>query len=138
MIKRLSLALTSAVLFTALVAMPAAADPPVESTDSVMFPDVNPCSGLIHQVTIDFEIRLHQHQNRVVVHIGRTGSTDSGYRMDHGVLNAQNNGNVAKQTFSDIWSRDDGSKFKAQGTFVLDLSNNAARVDRFSIRCIQP
>jgi len=138
MIHRLTSAITCTVLFVVILALPAAADRPVESTDSVTFPDINPCSGQVHEVTINFDFRMHQHQDRVVVRIGRTGSTDSGHGMEHGVLNAQNNGNVVTQSFSDVWTRDDGSKFKAKGTFVLNLSSNDVRVDRFSLRCIRP
>lgn len=116
----------------------AAADAPTEFSTSVTFPDINPCSGLTHEVTINAAIRLHEHGSRIVVHGQRTGSTDSGYVMERGVLNLQDNGQTVTQAFSDNWTRDDGSKFKAQGTFVLDLSTNEVRVDRFTLRCIRP
>ena len=138
MSRRILLSLAGVLLAMGAAVTPAAADPPMEFTDSFTFTDVNPCSGLDHEVTIDSEIRLHQHQDRVVVHVRRTGSTDSGYVMEHGVLSFQDNGKVVTQSFSDNWKRADGSKFKAQGTFVLDLSTNTVQVDRFSLRCIKP
>ncbi len=137
MSRRIAFVVASFLLFAGFVASPAAADRPVEFTDSVTFVDTNPCTGLDHEITLNSEVRLHQHDGRIVVHVKRTGNTDTGYVLEHGVLNLQDNGNVVSQAFSDKWTRADGSKFKAKGTFVLDLSTDTVRVDRFSLSCIK-
>lgn len=119
-----------------LGAAPAAADAPVEFSDSVTFTDVNPCSGLPMKVTINNELREHQHPNNFVGHISKTGTTSDGYVMDNGVENFVANRNVVRGAFTDNWRHPDGSKFKAQGMFVFDLTNEELRVDQFTLRCV--
>jgi len=136
--KRIMKRVIASILAIAILAFtaPAGADRPVEFTDSVTFPATNPCSGLDHEVTIDFEIRLHEHGNKVIVHLKRTGTTDDGYVMDHGVENQVFNGNIFRAAFTDNWRRADGSKFKAQGVFVDNLNTGEVKVDNFRLRCI--
>ena len=116
--------------------VPAAADAPARFSDSVTFTAVNPCTGQEHDITLNFEIAEHQHRNNFVVHSSRTGETSDGYVMKHGSESFVDNGNVARGAFTDNWRSSDGSKFKAQGVFVFDITNEELRVDRFSLRCI--
>jgi hypothetical protein len=54
------------------VAPPAAADPPIAMPFEVTFSDVNPCTGLMHTVTIAGTEFVHSHDGRVVVYGQRT------------------------------------------------------------------
>jgi len=61
--------------------------------------------------------------------------------MNHRVETRVFNGNVFRRAFTDNWTNDDGSKFKAQGVFVVQLdgedpSQNEVRVDKFTLRCV--
>ena len=116
----------------------ASADRPVEVTFLETFTDVNPCTGDEQKLTINNVASIHEHGDRQVVHVDRTGTTSGGYVMDHGVLTIVLNGHVARQTFTDNWVDSNGSRFQAQGSFVDNLSQGELMVDRFSLRCIKP
>lgn len=131
-----AVAATTGACLLGLGAAPAAADAPIESSGSVTFIDINPCTATEMEVTINLDFAEHHHRNNFVGHVSRTGTTDDGYVMDHGVENFVDNGNVARGAFSDIWRHPDGSKFVAQGGFVFDIVNGEPRVERFSLRCI--
>ena len=88
-------------------------------------------------MTINFEGREHLgHNGNYVDHIKRTGTTSDGYVMNHGVENFVFNGNVARGSFTDQWRNPDGSKFKAQGVFVFDISAGEPVVDKLDVSCI--
>ena len=67
---------------TLTAAPPVLADKPVTFTDSVTFTDVNPCTGVDHELTIEFVVSIHEHQNNFVVHLDRSGTTDSRLHYD--------------------------------------------------------
>ena len=120
-----------------LAASPVAADAPTTFDDWLTFTDLDPCTGLPQTIAIYVEGRLHtDHQNNFVAHVKRTGITDAGYVMDHGVESYQENENVARGSFTDIWRHDDGSKFKAQGVFVFNIGTGEVLVDNFNLTCI--
>lgn len=117
-----------------LMGSTAAADRPVEFEDTLVFPEVNPCTNAPMLVTINAEVRLHEHGERFVAIVSRTGSTDDGYVMDHSVESAVFNGNVFRQGFMDQWRNEDGSKFQVRGVFVAP--EDGPKVDRFTLRCL--
>ena len=135
--RRLIKAMTVALVLVMLVAAPALADPPSTFTDSPPpFVDVNPCTGLDHDITLNFEVSIHEHQNNFVVHVGRTGSTDDGYTMIGGTESFVANSGVERGTFVDQWRHPDGSKFMVHGSFVFNVNQLELQVDRFSLTCI--
>jgi hypothetical protein len=118
-----------------LIGSPVSADKPVEiSPPSQTFTDTNPCTNTEMEVTINLEVRLHVHGDNEVVHVSKTGTTNDGYVMNHGVESFVFNGNVARGSFTDNWTNADGSKFKAQGVFVA--KEDGVVVDRFTLRCV--
>jgi hypothetical protein len=124
-----------------LIGSPASADRPMEIEDSETFGAFNPCTDEGHMVTLNFDVRLHVHGEKQIVHISRTGTTDDGYVMNHGVESQVFNGNVFRAAFVDNWRSDDGSKFQVRGVFVVqvdgeDPSQDEIRVDKFTIRCL--
>jgi hypothetical protein len=110
------------------------ADRPVEFEDSFTFSDVNPCTETPMEVTIDSVVRLTEHGDRFVAHVSRTGSTDDGYVMDHGVESAVFNGEVFRQALTDTFRNADGSKFQARGVVVE--TDGSIRVERFTLSCL--
>lgn len=110
------------------------ADRPVEVRDSMTIDAVNPCTEAPMEITFDFVVRQHEHGERFVAHVARTGSTSDGYVMDHGVETALFNGNVFRQTLNDVFRNEDGSKFQARGVFIG--KEDGPRVDRFTVRCL--
>ena len=120
---------------TLTAAPPVLADKPVTFTDSVRFTDVNPCTGVDHELTIVSEVSIHEHQNNFVVHLDRSGTTDSGFTMIAGTYSFVANANVEREALTDQW-RHPGSKFVAQGQFVLNLNQGEVLVNHGSLRCL--
>lgn len=110
------------------------ADQPIEFADSFTFTTVNPCTDTPADITIDSVIRLHEHGDRFIAHVSRAASTNDGYVMDHGVETAVFNGNVLRQTLSDDFRNEDGSRFRAHGVIVDQ--GGIMRLDRLSVRCL--
>lgn len=125
-----------AMFMTLMAAPPVSADQPDTFTDSVTFTDVNPCTGVDHEIHIDVVVSIHEHQHSLVVHADRSGTTDDGFTMIAGTESFVANGNVERGAFTDQWRHPDGSKFAAQGQFVFDLSQDELLVDNFSLRCL--
>lgn len=117
-----------------LMGSSASADRPAEPVVQLTFEAVNPCTDEPIEVTINAVVRLHEHGDRFVAHVSRTGSTDDGYVMDHGVETALFNGNVVRQAITDNFRNEDGSKFQVQGVNVV--KEDGVRVERFTVRCL--
>jgi hypothetical protein len=131
--------LLAAVLTASLalaVAGPAAADRPIAAfSDTETFVDVDPCSGLSHEVTIDVTFFVHDHAGVTVARGVRTLTTSSGY-FGRGTSSFVENGNVELFRFSDLLSDDSGNRIRAQGVFVLDPKSGSVRVESFSLTCL--
>ena len=123
-------------MFTTVLAVPALADKPFTFTDSTTFEDVNPCSGAVDEITINFEVSIHVHNNNFVVTEKRTGSTASGYTMIAGTAKWVENSGGAQAGFMDQWRHPDGSKFRAWGTISYNANKDEVVVDRFVLACI--
>ncbi len=123
-------------LLTAMLAAPALADSPVRFTDSVTFGDVNPCSGLDDEITLNFDVAIHEHRNNFVVTVQRSGSTTSGYTMIAGSETFVANNGGERGRFVDQWRHPDGTKFRVLGSFNYNANKDEVLVDEFSLTCI--
>jgi hypothetical protein len=120
------------------VAAPAAADPPTEIAQLEVFPDVNPCTGLVHTVTIAETFFAHFHDGRVHGHSERTITTSPTGFVGHGTDSFVDNGQVFKFTQTDILTNASGDRIRARFVFVLDLSTGTVRVEQFELTCLGP
>ena len=118
-------------------AVPAAADPPTAFPFKDVFPDVNPCTGNVMTVTIAGTAFVHFHGNRIVGHSERTITTSDGF-VGHGTDSFVENGQIAMFRQTDIMTNASGDRFRARGVFVVDISTETVRVDRFELRCLGP
>lgn len=134
--KKTMAALFAATMLMTLMAAPALADPPIRFTDSNTFTDFDPCSGLEDEITINFDVSIHEHRNNFVVHVGRSGHTALGYEMIAGVEAFVGNKGGERGSFVDQWRHPDGSKFMVHGSFAYNANQDEVLVDRFSITCI--
>jgi hypothetical protein len=132
---RLVAALVSVVAL--VFAVPAAADPPTAFPIEDVFLDVNPCTGNVMTVTFLGTAFVHVHGSRVVVRAQRTITTSDGF-VGHGTDNFVDNGQVLMSRITDIMTNASGDRFRARGVFVLDLSTETVRVDRFELTCLGP
>lgn len=115
---------------------PANADPPTTEGPFVdVFPDVNPCTGLVHTVTISATFSVHSHDGMAVATGDSVISTTSGF-SGQGHSSFVSNGQVEKFQFLDLLTNDAGDRIMARGVFVLDLSTDTVRVDDFELTCV--
>jgi hypothetical protein len=120
------------------VAPPAAADPPTAMPFEVILPDVNPCTGLMHTVTIVGTEFVHFHDGRIVIHSKRTITTDPTGYVGHGADSFVVSEQVAKYTTTDILASPAGDRIRAHTVFVVDLMTRTVKVDRFEVTCLGP
>ena len=133
---RLVVALLSVVALA--FAAPAAADPPTALLFEDTFDDVNPCTGDPMTVTITSAVFVHFHGSRIVSHVERTITTSDG-SVGHGTESFVDNGQIVRGRFTDIMTNVSGGyHFRARGVFVIDISTETQRVDRFELTCLGP
>jgi hypothetical protein len=118
-------------------AAPAAADRPTEFPILDVFPDVNPCTGNPMTVTFVGTVLVHDHDSRVVAIAHRTITTSDGF-VGHGTDSFVDNGQVVRARLTDIVTNASGDRFRARGLFVLDISTDTVRVERFELTCLGP
>ena len=118
-------------------ATPAAADRPTEFPILDVFPDTNPCTNTPMIVTFVGTVSVHEHDSRVVAIAHRTITTSDGF-VGHGTDTFVDNGQVLMARITDVMTNAAGDRFRARGVFVLDLSTDTVRVDRFSLTCLGP
>jgi hypothetical protein len=117
-------------------AAPAGADPPTTEGPFVdVFDDVNPCTGLVHTVTITATFSVHSHDGKEVVVGDSAISTSDGF-SGQGRSSFVSNGQVERAQFLDMLTNDAGDRFQARGVFVFDVSTGTARVDSFELICV--
>jgi hypothetical protein len=131
--KRLVIGLLSVVALA--FAAPAAADPPTEFPILDVFTDVNPCTGDPMTVTFVGTAFVHFHDSRVVARAERTITTSDGF-VGHGTDSFVDNGQVLMFRQTDIMANASGDRFRARGLFVLDVSTDTVRIERFELTCL--
>jgi hypothetical protein len=124
-------------LFALAFAVPAAADPPTAMPFEIVFEDVNPCTGDPMTVTFAGTSFLHEHGNRVVARSERTITTSDG-SVGHGTESFVANGHIVRATLNDVMTNSSGYRFRARSVFVLDVSTDTVRVERFELFCLGP
>ncbi len=119
------------------LAVPAAADRPVAIPFEITFDDVNPCTGLVHTVTIKGTTYLHSHDGRVVAVSERTITTSPTGFVGHGRDATVVNDNIAMSRLADILtSENTGDRIRARFVEVDDLRTGTARVEKGGVLCI--
>ena len=130
--------LISALLAASLVlslAAPAAAHPRTQVSDVETFFDVDPCTGVVHEVTLSVTFLAHTHGGVVVARGVRSLTTSSGY-VGGGTSSFVDNGQVEMFRLNDLLADGSGNRIRATGVFVTDLSSGTLRVDAFELTCL--
>lgn len=130
-------ALVASAMLVVLMAAPALADKPFTISDSETFTDVNPCSGLEHEITRDFTLTIHEHRNNFGVQVDSTVVTDDGFEGS-GHETFVDNGNIVTGTLNFVLDNPEtGAKFTVKGHFTFDIRNDELRVERFVFNCVK-
>lgn len=134
--RRGGILLVLAMLATMVTVAPAAADPPVEYTQTDVFEDLNPCDPPnTHQVTITFNVKLHEHKNNTVLIVDSWATTDTGFEgpgHETTVLNKNNE----LTTFGFVQANPaTGEKYTVKGN--IKIVQGEIKVDNFAFKCIK-
>jgi hypothetical protein len=119
-------------------AVPAAADPPTAFPFEFVFDDVNPCTGLIHTVTIAGTTFVHDYDGRIVAYSDRTITTSPTGFVGHGTDSYVLNGQVEMFRLTDILTDPSGDRIRARSVIVVDLSTGTVRVEKGELTCLGP
>jgi hypothetical protein len=119
-------------------AVPAAADPPTAFPFEFVFDDVNPCTGLIHTVTIAGTTRVHDHDGRVVAHSERTITTSPTGFVGRGTDSYVLNGQIEMFRLTDILTSPSGDRIRAHFVMVVDLSTGTVKIAGRPPTCLGP
>ena len=119
-------------------AVPAGANPPTEIPQLDVFPDVNPCTGLMHTVTISETFFAHFHDGRVSGHSERTITTSPTGFVGHGTDTFVGNGQIELFRLTDILTNPAGDRIRGRHLLVFDLSTGTARVVGGELTCLGP
>jgi len=133
---RLKTLIVNAVLIQALV-ISAFAAAPVRETHQIQFDDIDPCTGTVHTVTIDFQDLIRETNGRTVDTSHLTASTSPTGYTGHGdqifVVNSQMN----NYTIHAVLTNDAGHQIVITRVFILDLSTNRVVSDQVSFACVR-
>ena len=119
-------------------AVPAAADPPTAFPFEFVFDDVNPCTGLIHTVTIAGTAFVHDHDGRIVAYSERTITTSPTGFVGHGTDASVLNGQVEMFRLADILTNPAGDRIRARFVIVVDASSGTVKVVTGGLTCLGP
>lgn len=101
----------------------------------VVFDDINPCTGLVHTVTITGTTFVIINNGSVTGRQERTITTSSGF-VGHGTASFVDNGQNFMFRLTDILTNTSGDRIRASGVLVIDLSTGATRVFEPHLECL--
>jgi hypothetical protein len=114
---------------------PAAADRAFEESLVETFVDIDPCTGLEHEVTIDVTFHVHIHDDNTVARGVHSLSTTLGY-TGRGTSSYVWNGNVEMFRVTDLLTNDSGDRISARVVFLADLRSETVWIDKFELTCL--
>jgi hypothetical protein len=116
---------------------PAAAVAPVAIPFFQRFDDVNPCTGLVHTITVTGTLHVQDNDGALVMRVDRSVTTSSGYvgkgRFVHVV-----NQSVEKFMLGDRLVSPSGSVIDAGFHLVVDLSDGSVKHLKGGVTCARP
>lgn len=123
-------------LLSGLMALPAAAVQPVEFEAGVTFPDVNPCSGEPHDVTLSWDVALRDNNGATVLTFDTTVTTNdgwSGFGRETEVVNKNRQINSLSIRVGD----GNGSFYMVKGQRRIDVSTGDVTVESLRVDCVR-
>jgi hypothetical protein len=120
------------------MATTALADRPTHITlDPETRTEEDPCTGQLHEVTINFDTYVHLgHSHNEVDRAVITGFTSSGYELIAGNDLVMEGSNVFKYSGKQMWHHEDGRKFFTTGLIVMDKITGEVNASNFVGWCI--
>lgn len=118
--------------------VPAAADPPTPFPFEFVFDDVNPCTGLMHTVTIAGTTLVHNHNGRIVAVSQRTITTSPTDFVGHGTDTYVLTNRIEAFRLTDVLTSPSGDRIRARFVVVFDLVAGTVRATDGELTCLGP
>ena len=132
--------LVGTLAITGLAVVPAAAEKPVIDEGTTVFADVNPCTGELHEITINYADRVQapKKNGNVVVQLSAVdGYTSDGYVLLNSSGRVVENGKWYKQQFTDTWKNfETGGKLQASLQVMVNTETGDVTREDFRLRCL--
>ena len=130
--------IAAAAITLCIGATPAAADAPVTIEESVTFEDVQPCSGELVEITLNFVDRVHaDHPNNFVVNSEVSGSMSDGSTLVKGTRHFNENATGLRANLNDIWVNEaTGDRFQVVGVLVVKFDDDVPKVESLRFTCV--
>jgi hypothetical protein len=136
LLKGAAVALGAAGLIVVGLASPAAADPPTVEDFSNTFPDVNPCTGEMHTVTIELTESQHFHGDNFIGTGRTTITTEPTGFSGRGTATLVVTKGAEVFRLVDILSDAAGNRIMASVVFVMDPATGDIRVEDADLTCV--
>jgi hypothetical protein len=104
-----------------------AASAPIVVPLFLQFDDINPCSGLVHTITVTGTARILERDGLLRVQDQKTITTSSGF-TGRGTDMFVDNGNIQRFTLNDMLTNESGDRIRAHLVLVVDLSTTPPTV----------
>ena len=142
MSRRLLARVSTILLFVAaflvgVLSGPAAATAPLAIPFYQQFTDLNPCTGLVHTITVTGTLYLQDNNGAFVIRVDRSISTSSGYEGS-GRFVSVTNGSVMTVMLGDRLVSGSGSVIDAGFHLVVDLSDGSVKHLKGGVTCARP
>ena len=115
----------------------ASTNAPVAFPFEVTFDDINPCTGLVHTVTVSGTSYVQILDNGLIsIHTDRTITTSPTGFAGHGTESFTWNSQLIRDMQSDILTNASGDRIKVQIVELLDLSSGTLRIEEGGVKCL--
>ena len=119
-----------------LVPVPAVPAPPVEMQFLFVFDDINPCTGLVHTVTISGTALVQSRDDHFVSVAARTITTSPTGFVGHGTETIVENHNIFHLRLLDVLTNAAGDRIRAKIVLIFDVESGTVRLEKGAVLCI--
>ncbi len=113
----------------------ASSSAPIPVPIFAQFDDVNPCSGLVHTITVTGTAWTKELDGRLVVREQTTITTSSGFE-GRGTDTFVDNGGIQKFSYDAMLANASGDRIRAHSILVVDLSAGTVQVFKITLTCV--
>jgi hypothetical protein len=114
------------------------AAPPVEMEFQFVFDDINPCTGLVHTVTISGTSLVQARDDHFISVSARTITTSPTGFVGHGTDMTVENQNIFHIRLLDVLTNAAGERIRAKIVLIVDASSGTVRLQKGAVVCLGP
>lgn len=128
--------LTATLLLLCGVPLSTAAAPPAHVPFTFVFDDANPCTGLVHTVTITGTMLVQEHEDHFVAVQTRTITTTPTGFVGKGTQTEVHSDGVLMLRLLDVLTNPEGERIRARFVLLLDPQTGEVRLQQGEVICL--